>query len=138
MSVGTSKSYIIPGLELMLCLLLSKLIVTVKKAVECEVDLSGIFCWSDSEMVLWCIRKQSKKWDVWVQNRVADIRHYRSAFHWSHVPSHLNASDISIRSISLQKFIESSSYNCPSFLLHSASEWPNKNICPSHLSEEEE
>ena len=38
-----------------LSLLLSKLIVTVKEAVECEVDLSGVFCWSDSEMTLWKI-----------------------------------------------------------------------------------
>ena len=45
----------------MSCLLLFKLIVTVKEAVECEVDLSGVFCWSNSELVLWWILHQRKK-----------------------------------------------------------------------------
>ena len=51
--LAPAKSYTVPRLELMSCLLLSKLIVTVKEAVECEVDLSGVFCWSDSEVALW-------------------------------------------------------------------------------------
>ena len=52
-----------------------------QKIAESDVDLSGVFCWSDSEVALWWIRQQSKKWNVWVQNQVADIRHYTSAFH---------------------------------------------------------
>lgn len=38
---------------------MSKLIVTIKKAVEREGDLSGMFSWFDSEVALW-IRQQSK------------------------------------------------------------------------------
>ena len=136
--LASSKSYTIPRLELMSCLLLFKLIVTVKEVVESKIDLSGVFCWSDSKVALWWIRQQSKKWIVWVQNRATDIRHYTSAFQWSHVLSHLNVSDISTRSISLQKLIESSWYNGPSILLHSVSVWPNKYACSSHLSEEKE
>ena len=112
------------------CLLLSKLFVTVKEVVTCEVDLSGVFYCSNSEVALRWIRQQSK-------NRIADIRHYTYPFHWSHVPSHLITSDISTQSVSLQNFVESSWYNCLSFLLHSVSEWPNKNVCSSHLTEEE-
>ena len=81
-------------------------------------------------MALRWIRQQSK-------NRIADIRHYTYPFHWSHVPSHLITSDISTQSVSLQNFVESSWYNCLSFLLHSVSEWPNKNVCSSHLTEQE-
>ena len=83
----------------MSCLLLSKLIVTVKEAVECKVDLSGVFYWSDSEVALWWIRQQSKNMERLSTKSIADIRHYASAFYWSHVPSHLNGSDISTRSI---------------------------------------
>lgn len=54
-----SKLYTIPRLELMLSLLMSKLIVTIKKAVECDGDLSGMFSWFYSEVALW-IRQQSK------------------------------------------------------------------------------
>ena len=40
--LAPSKSYTIPNLEWMSCLLLSKLIVIAKEVVECEVDLSGV------------------------------------------------------------------------------------------------
>ena len=33
-------------------MLSSKLIATVKKAVECEADLSGVFCLSDTKVDL--------------------------------------------------------------------------------------
>ena len=55
------------------CLLLSKLFVTVKEVVTCEVDLSGVFYCSNSEVALRWIRQQSK-------NRIADIRHYNIHF----------------------------------------------------------
>ena len=44
--LAPSKSHAIPRLELMSCLLLSKLIVTVKQAGECELQLCSVFCWS--------------------------------------------------------------------------------------------
>ena len=40
--LAPSKSYTIPNLEWMSCLLLSKLTVIAKEVVECEVDLSGV------------------------------------------------------------------------------------------------
>ena len=56
----------------------------------------------------------------------------------TYVPSHLNSSDISTRSISLHKFIESSWYTGPSFLLDSMCVWPEQKVYSSHSSVEEE
>ena len=77
--LAPSWSYTIPRLELMY-LIMSKLVVTVRETVECEAVPSGECCWSDSEVDLWWTRQQSKKWNAWVQNRVEDIRHYKSNF----------------------------------------------------------
>ena len=41
------KNFSIARLELLSCLLLSKLITMVVKAAEVEVKLSKVFCWSD-------------------------------------------------------------------------------------------
>ena len=63
-----------PWLELMACLLLSRLMVSVKLAVEKEVSVKNIFCRTDLQIVLWWIRQRCKKWKIWVQNRVEAIR----------------------------------------------------------------
>ena len=68
------KELSIPRLELMACLLLSRLMVSVKLAVEKEVSVKNIFCWTDSQIALWWIRQRRKEWKIWVQNRVETIR----------------------------------------------------------------
>ena len=44
-----SKKLTVPRLELMSCLLLSHLIVSVKKALSVEVNITKVVCWSDSK-----------------------------------------------------------------------------------------
>ena len=56
----------IPRLELLSCLLLSNLITLVKNAIEYEVKVSKIFCWSDSQIAIWWIKQTSKLWKTWV------------------------------------------------------------------------
>ena len=68
------KELPIPRLELMACLMLSRLMVSVKLAVEKEVFVKKIFCWTDSQIALWWIWKRRKEWKIWVQNRVETIR----------------------------------------------------------------
>ena len=63
------KEISIPRLELLACFLLSKLFASVKTAVESEVEIVRVFWWTDSQIVLWWIRKVHKEWKVWVQNR---------------------------------------------------------------------
>ena len=54
--VAPLKAVTIPRLELLACLLLSKLVVSVRKAVEVEVEIGSVMLWSDSEIALYWIR----------------------------------------------------------------------------------
>ena len=58
----------------MSCLLLSHLIVSVEKALTVEVNITKAVCWSDFKVALWWIKSVNKKWKVWVENRMSEIR----------------------------------------------------------------
>ena len=74
----TAKSKIVPSkkltVQLMSCLLLSFLVLLVKKALIVEVNITKVVCWSDSKIALWWIKSVNKKWKVWVENRLSEIR----------------------------------------------------------------
>ena len=96
------KSFTTPHLELLACVLLSKLFVSsVLEELKGEVKLTAMFCWSDSMMALLRIKEVFKQWVVWVQNRVEVSRGNTSPYIWFHMPSTSNPSDICTRSISL-------------------------------------
>ena len=46
------KKLSVPWLELRACLLLSRLTVSVKLALEKEVSVKRIFCWTDLQIAL--------------------------------------------------------------------------------------
>ena len=69
-----SKSQTIPWLELLSCLLLSKLLVSVLDVISQVVTVSSIFYWSDSMVALWWMKQVEKRWNTWVQNRLSVIR----------------------------------------------------------------
>ena len=56
------KNFSIASLEVLSCLLLSKLITMVVMAVEVEVKVKKVFCWSDSQIAIWWICHIGKKW----------------------------------------------------------------------------
>ena len=53
----------VPRLELLGCLLLSKLVKEVVLAVSSRVCVSRIFCWTDSELVLCSFKGKEKCWN---------------------------------------------------------------------------
>ena len=58
------KELSIPWLELMAGLLLSRLMVSVKLAVEKEVSIKNSFCQTDLQIALWWIRQRCKEWKI--------------------------------------------------------------------------
>ena len=68
------KNFPIVSLELFSYLLLSKLITMFVMAIEVEMKVKKVFCWSDSQIAVWGIRQTGKKWKCWIQNRVDTIR----------------------------------------------------------------
>ena len=66
-----SKKLTVPRLELMSFLLLSCLVLSIKKALSVEVNITKVVCWSDSKVALWGIKSVDKKWKVWLENRLS-------------------------------------------------------------------
>ena len=93
--VAPMKDLSIPRLELLACVLLSKLVVSVINAVR------KVFCWTYSQISEWWIKQSNKRWNARVQNRVEIICNNISSVHWFHVPSSQNPDDIATRSIPL-------------------------------------
>ena len=118
------KDLSIPRLELLACVSLSKLIVSVINAVRLEVQVRKVFCWTDSQIAVWWIKQSNKRRNVWVQNRAEIIRSNISSIHWFHVPPSQNPVDIANRSILLHTIDHLSWQKGPSFLLHGVEHWP--------------
>ena len=106
----TAKSKIVPSkkltVELMSCLLLSRLIVLVKIALSVEVNITRVVCWSNSKIALWWMKSVNKKRKVWVENRLSEIRENIGVDYWRYVPTECNPADIATRCNKKVKFNE--------------------------------
>ena len=69
-----NRKLTVPKSELMSCSLLSRLIVSVRKALSAQVKISNVVSWSDSKVALYWVKFVTKKWKVWFENRVSNIR----------------------------------------------------------------
>ena len=68
-----NKGLSIPRIELLSCLLLSKLVSAVVNIMSVEVVVSKTVCWNYSTVALWWIKRADKIWKAWVENRVRKI-----------------------------------------------------------------
>ena len=55
-----NRKLTVPKLELMSCLLLSRLIVSVRKALSVQVKISNVVSWSDSKFTLYWAKSVTK------------------------------------------------------------------------------
>ena len=121
--VAPAKPLTIPRLELLSCLLLSKLIKTIYESLKHEITITRTTCWTDSKIAFYWITQKYKDWKPWVQNRVNSINEVETV--WKHVPGSVNPADIATREINLlNTSIKDEWFNGPQFLRSSESEWP--------------
>ena len=112
-SFSTIKTIAHPRLELLLCVLLSRLIDSVQKALETEVVLETVCLCSDSQ---W-LKQVNKRWNVWVQNSVECIRALVEPSCWYCVSTHSNPADLPTSFNSLKSFrFNSLRWEGPSYL----------------------
>lgn len=86
-----------PRLELMSALLLSRLIVSIRVALESELSLNEPECYTDSKVALYWIRGCEKEWKQFVENRINTIRALVLSHCWRHCPGKENPADIPSR-----------------------------------------
>ena len=100
--VAPLKQLSIPKLELMSCLILSRLIKIILESLV-DYHITKVFCWSDSRDCIYWIKDKSKVWKRFIQNRVIEIRENLPGASWNHCPGDINPADIPSRGLNIVK-----------------------------------
>ena len=135
--VTPSKVVTIPRLELTAAVLACNLAATAKEELEFNIDRT-VF-WTDSTIVLAYIRNTTKRFKVFVGNRIATIHEQSEPKQWRHVPTKINPADMASRGISpadtdsLRRWLHG-----PKFLLQGEAAWPTAPDAVPDLEEDDE
>ena len=88
---------------------------------ELDLDLQAVAFYSDSRVVLGYISNESRRFYVYVSNRVERIRKSSSPEQWFYVPTQRNLADLATRSVQAQNLKDSIWHSGPQFLYHHGS-----------------
>ena len=120
--VAPLKYITIPRMELAAATLSVKISVMLRK--EFQIPITREIFWTDSEAVLGYIRNQSRKFKVFVANRVEIIRENSHDSHRFYVNTKANPADYCSRGIDVNKTKTTETwFNGLSFLWESQSTW---------------
>ncbi|XP_067214126.1 uncharacterized protein [Linepithema humile] len=87
------------------------------------------YIWSDSTIALTWISFPSRKWSVFVANRVGEIQRLTEPRSWRHIPSPFNPADMLSRGLNSHELINASSWwHGPEFLRQNNDQWPINKI----------
>ena len=129
----------IPRLELLSALLLSKLLDSVRAALELNLTLNEPICFTDSKATLYWIQGVHHEWKQFVENRVTAIRKLVPPKHWRHCPGRENPADIPSRGMGASALSDSPVWlNGPEWLWRKSSkEEETEESNPPHDAPEE-
>ncbi len=136
--VAPLKQLSIPRLELLACLILARLICTIKNALSSQVSIQNVKLWSDSMTALHWMQNQGE-WKQFVRHRVNEILQLSNKSDWRHCPSEQNPADIGSRGISAIELRDSELWwYGPSWLVEPENRWPAEKLTgPTAESNEE-
>ena len=122
--VAPMKKVSIPRLELMACLILSRLMKVVIESVT-DYVIHGVYFWTDNTDCIHWINNRSKVWSRFVQNRVTEIRDNIPEVSFTFCPGEENPADIPSRGLDIthperhEKWLHG-----PNFLQAMSEFWP--------------
>ena len=114
----------IPNLELIAACLSVRL--TQKVISELRLKVDRCFYWVDAVCVLHLIQNRSKRFKIFVANRLSLIHHYTQVEDWHYCPTDLNVADLGSRPL-FSSEIESLKpwFRGPEFLRFIKDDWPS-------------
>lgn len=118
--VAPIHGHTIPRLELCAAVLASQLKLTILNNLDVEIAATTLY--SDSKVVLGYINNESRRFYIYVGNRVEKIRQATSCHEWKYCPTDQNPADIATRSIKPQNLQESRWLCGPHFLRNTKDE----------------
>ena len=135
--VSPNKFMSIPRLELTTAVLSVKVTCLLRK--ELQIDGLKERFWTDSQVVLAYIRSNSKRFKVFVANRIHEIKENTRVDQWHYVSSKENPADDASRGLDPRKETSNSSwFHGPSFLWQVESLWPSKDCSIGSLKDDVE
>ena len=123
--MASIKSVSIPKLKLTATVL----VIWLSCLLKAELDLSVVLIfWTDSTVILHCIKNNTKCFPVFVSNHLAIIEQITELDCWCYVPSNLNPADLASHGIQansseMKKWLEG-----PEFLTKPHTEWPTNTL----------
>jgi len=131
--VAPLKAISLPRLELSAALLLARLVAKVAESVS--LTSVQVSLWSDSTITLNWIASPSRRWSVFVANRVGEIQRLTEIETWRHVASSNNPADLLSRGLSPPDLTDASLWwHGPAFLQSREELWPDAKF--QHLGDD--
>ena len=104
----------IPRLELNSTLLAVELAETIVTEISLKIDDQRFY--TDSQVVMGYLTNRTKRFYVYVANRVQRILKFTTSSQWSHIPTHVNPADHATRSVAAENLEATSWLQGPDFL----------------------
>ena len=116
----------IPKLELLSCLLLVRLINTLKKEFKNFYDILNFYLWTDSSVAYSWIVNTSKVFPMFIQNRVKGIRNLVDIACFKLIDTKRNPADIVSRGVKRAELVSNRLwFSGPEFLTLNKDSWPS-------------
>ncbi|KAI5747814.1 hypothetical protein M8J77_018781 [Diaphorina citri] len=115
------KDITIPRLELLAASIGARLYQSVTQ--DYKLTEAEAYFWTDASTVIAWL-KRNEPWDVYVMNRIREIKSLTQDAEWRHVPGSMNPADLPSRGSSVKKYLQLRWWEGPSWLKESPEYWP--------------
>ncbi|KAK3742217.1 hypothetical protein QZH41_000664 [Actinostola sp. cb2023] len=129
------KPVTIPRLELTAAVCSARISQQLHQELEYPIDQD--FYWTDSKVVLGYIHNESRRFHVFVANRVQEIQESTRAEQWRYVDTKQNPADEASRGMKARELPMSRWILGPSFLWEEKSKWPTTDSQGGAISEDD-
>ena len=120
--VAPLKPVTVPRVELTADVCSVRISQQLRREFSYHIDQE--YFWTDSKVVLGYISNESRRFHVFVANRVQEIQNSTSVEQWNHVESKQNPADEASRGVKSQELLHSRWINGPAFLWKTEDQWP--------------